>query len=878
MLYYKEEIKKVFDRLVTSKNGLCSAEAKRRLENIGENTLKTEKKISPLKIFLNQFKSFIIYLLFIAVFISILIGDIISSILIFGILILNAIIGFFQEYSTQKSLKALQKLNYITARVYRDKKLHPIDSKELVPGDIIYLEAGDIVPADCRVIEAKRLEIEESSLTGESRPVEKHNEKIKTKADLGDRKNMVFSSTVVTKGSGWAVVTRTGMDTEIGKITAMVRDVEEEMTPLQKRLEHFGRKLSYAILAICLMIFGMLLYTRGVSFDNMNQFALIALSLAVAAVPTVLPSVVTITLSIGVNRLLKKNALVRNLASVETLGSCDVICTDKTGTLTKNEMTVIKACTFGEETNIEGLGYEPIGKIEKKINPLLFRIGDICNNSYVFKKENNWRISGDPTEAALKVSAQKAKINTSKIKKLDELPFDSNRKMMSVLAKDGTKKYMYTKGAPDEILKKSKYYLLNGKVYNLTQKKKNELISKNKDYAKCGLRVLAFAYKEVKEKKDFTENNLIIVGLQAMEDPPRPDVIESLKKAEDADIRVIMITGDFKETAHAIAGQIGIKGDALEGKDLRRMSDKELHKSLMNNCNIFARVIPEDKQRIVRLLQKEEHVVAMTGDGVNDAPALKKANIGVAIGTGTDVAKEASDFVLLDNSFSNIVNAVEEGRGTYDNIQKSITLLLSGNFSEILVIFFAIILDLSLPLTAVMLLWINMVANGLPAIAFSVDPYDKNIMKRKPLDSRMGILPKDKLSLIGFVGIAGSIFSLILFYFFGGSLFDEGTAGLMLPQAMVFTFIVAYELLHVFMIRDEYNVKMFTNMWLWLALVFSFMLQAAVLYTPMNEFFMVVPLEAFHLQAIGLALFGFLSLHLVYNRFAKWYFRSYYYA
>jgi len=878
MLYYKEEIKKVFDRLVTSKNGLCSAEAKRRLENIGENTLKTEKKISPLKIFLNQFKSFIIYLLFIAVFISILIGDIISSILIFGILILNAIIGFFQEYSTQKSLKALQKLNYITARVYRDKKLHPIDSKELVPGDIIYLEAGDIVPADCRVIEAKRLEIEESSLTGESKPVEKHNEKIKTKADLGDRKNMVFSSTVVTKGSGWAVVTRTGMDTEIGKITAMVRDVEEEMTPLQKRLEHFGRKLSYAILAICLMIFGMLLYTRGVSFDNMNQFALIALSLAVAAVPTVLPSVVTITLSIGVNRLLKKNALVRNLASVETLGSCDVICTDKTGTLTKNEMTVIKACTFGEETNIEGLGYEPVGKIEKKINPLIFRIGDICNNSYVFKKENNWRISGDPTEAALKVSAQKAKINTSKVKKLDELPFDSNRKMMSVLAKDGTKKYMYTKGAPDEVLKKSKYYLLNGKVYNLTQKKKNELISKNKDYAKCGLRVLAFAYKEVKDKKDFTENNLIIVGLQAMEDPPRPDVIESLKKAEDAGIRVIMITGDFKETAHAIAGEIGIKGDALEGKDLRRMSDKELHKSLMNNCNIFARVIPEDKQRIVRLLQKEDHVVAMTGDGVNDAPALKKANIGVAIGTGTDVAKEASDFVLLDNSFSNIVNAVEEGRGTYDNIQKSITLLLSGNFSEILVIFFAIILGWSLPLTAVMLLWINMVANGLPAIAFSVDPYDKNIMKRKPLDSRMGILPKDKLSLIGFVGIAGSIFSLILFYFFGGSLFDEGTAELMLPQAMVFTFIVAYELLHVFMIRDEYNVKMFTNMWLWLALVFSFMLQAAVLYTPMNEFFMVVPLEAFHLQAIGLALFGFLSLHLVYNRFAKWYFRSYYYA
>ncbi|MFW6383719.1 MAG: cation-translocating P-type ATPase, partial [Nanoarchaeota archaeon] len=423
-----------------------------------------------------------------------------------------------------------------------------------------------------------------------------------------------------------------------------------------------------------------------------------------------------------------------------------------------------------------------------------------------------------------------------------------------------------------------KFYLLNGKVYNLTQKKKNKILSKNKEYAKEGLRVLAFAYKEIKQKNDFEEKNLIVVGLQAMEDPPRPDVIESIKKAEDAGIRVIMITGDFKETASAIACQIGIKGDVLEGKDLRRIDDNELHKKLMNNYNIFARVIPEDKQRIVKLLQKEEHVVAMTGDGVNDAPALKKANIGVAIGTGTDVAKEASDFVLLDNSFSNIVNAVEEGRGTYDNIQKSITLLLSGNFSEILVIFFAILLGWSLPLTAVMLLWINMVANGLPAIAFSVDPYDKDIMKRKPLSTKMGILPKDKLSLIGFVGIAGSVFSLILFYLFGGSEYAEGTQELMLPQAMVFTFIVAYELLHVFMIRDEYNVRMFTNAWLWLALVFSFMLQALVLYTPMNEFFRVVPLEAIHLQTVGFALFGFLSLHLAYNRFAKWYFRSYYYA
>ncbi|MFW5991230.1 MAG: cation-translocating P-type ATPase [Candidatus Nanoarchaeia archaeon] len=877
MEFYREDAEKVLKELQTQNNGLSKEEARERLKEQGENKLNTEKKISPLKIFLNQFKSFIIYLLFIAVFLSLLIGQVVSAMLIFGILILNALIGFFQEYSTQKSLKALQKLNYISARAYRNNKLTSIDSKKLVAGDIVYLEAGDIVPADCRILEINRLEVEESSLTGESKPVKKFNEKIKQKVDLGDRKNMVFSSTVVTKGYGWAVVVKTGMDTEIGKITAMVRDVEEEQTPLQRRLERFGKKLSYAILGICLLIFLMLLYTEGFSIDNLNKFALVALGLAVAAVPTVLPSVVTITLSVGVNRLLKKNALVRNLASVETLGSCDVICTDKTGTLTKNEMTVIKAATFNSEANISGLGYAPEGKIDNKLEPLLFKIGELCNNSKVFKKGKEWRISGDPTEAALKVSAQKAKIK-AKGERLDELPFDSNRKMMSVLVKEGKNKYMHTKGAPDEILRKSKYYLSNGRVYNLTKKKKDELLQKNMEYAKEGLRVLAFAYKKISKKEEFRENNLVVVGLQAMEDPPRPDVIESLKKAENAGIRVIMVTGDFKETAQAIAKQIGIKGNVLEGRELRRMSDKELHKALVNNCNVFARVIPEDKQRIVRQLQKEEHVVAMTGDGVNDAPALKKANIGVAIGTGTDVAKEASDFVLLNNSFSNIVNAVEEGRGTYDNIQKSITLLLSGNFSEILVIFFAIIFGWSLPLTAVMLLWINLIANGAPAIAFSVDPYDSQIMKRKPLDLNMSILPKDKLSLIGFVGITGSFLSLILFYIYGGAKYTVEDAGLMLPQTIVFTYIVSYELLHVFMIRDEYNVKQLTNGWLWASIFFSFMIQAGVLYTPVHEYFKVVPLATNHLAAIGIMLVIFMSLHMIYNKFAKWYFRQIYYA
>ena len=869
MQYYRVGVKKVLEHLKSKPEGLSSREAEKRLEKHGENRLKTEKKINPLKIFLNQFKSFIIYLLFIAVLLSLAIGQVVNSLLILGILILNALIGFFQEYNTQKSLRALQKLNYVKARVYRNKRTITVNSKELVPGDIVYLEAGDIVPADCRIIKLNRLQVQESALTGESSPVEKRIEKIGKKADIGDRINMLFSSTVITKGTCWAVVVRTGMKTEIGKITSMVRDAEEEQTPLQKRLEQFGRKLSYAILGICVLIFVMLLATNDFNINNISRFTLIALSLAVAAVPTVLPSVVTIALSVGVNRLLKKKALVRKLASVETLGSCDIICTDKTGTLTKNEMTVKKAWTFDGETEIEGIGYNPKGKLNKKLNTFLFKIGRLCNNYYVLKKGGSWRISGEPTEAALIVSAEKAKAGVSKANRVDEIPFDSSRKMMSVLVKENKKSYMCTKGAPDEVLKKSRFYLSNGQVKRLTPKKKEEFSKKNIELAKEGLRVLAFAYKEGK----FSEEGLVLVGLQAMEDPPRPDVLESFRRAETAGIRVIMITGDFKETAAAIAGHIGIRGHVLEGKDLRNMTDARLRKELRNGCNVFARVIPEDKQRIVRVLQKDKHVVAMTGDGVNDAPALKKANIGVAVGTGTDVAKEASDFVLLNDSFSNIVNAVEEGRGIYDNIQKSITLLLSGNFSEILVIFFAITLGWSLPLTAVLLLWINLIANGAPAIAFSVDPYDRKIMKRKPLDPNMGILPKDKLSLIGFVGLSGSILSLIIFSNFGGA----SGSSLGVAQTMVFNFIVVYELFHVFMIRDEYNVSLFTNKWLWMSIVLSIGLQAALLYTPVHEFFSLVPLTGPQLGAIGIGLVTFFGLHLVYNRFARWYFRSYYY-
>ena len=697
MKYYKRDIKEVFDELKTSNEGLDHVESKKRIETYGYNVLNTEVRISKLKIFLSQFNDFITYILLFAVAISLLSGffhdssHYIDAIIIAIILIVNAIIGFFQEYSAQRSLEALKKMNKVEAKVLRGGNFVEIDSKYVVPGDIIFVEAGDKIPADARIFEERKLKVEESALTGESLPVSKHTSVISQDAQIGDQKNMIFSGTSVSEGSAHAVVISTGMHTEIGKITKLIKDAEDEMTPLQKRLEDFGKKLSYVIIGICIFVFFALNLKSGISEDNLVNFGLVAISLAVAAVPTALPAVVTVSLSIGVKKLLKKKALVQKLASVETLGSCDVICTDKTGTLTKNEMTVQQYWTFNSSGKIEGVGYNPQGKIIGKHDKLLFQIGMACNNASVYREKGFWTVSGDPTEGALIVSGRKAGV-LEKYNKLDEIPFDSTRKMMSTLVKEKDSLEMYSKGSTTHILNRCSFALVDGEKVKLTSDMKKEILSKNDKYSSQALRVLAFAYKDIKNKSEFKEEKLIFVGLQAMIDPPRPDVIESLKKTKIAGIRVIMITGDYKETAKAIGDKIGIFGEVLTGEELESMTDVELERALKENTNIFARVIPEHKQRIVSILQGQGHVVAMTGDGVNDAPALKKANIGVAVGSGTDVAKEAADFVLLDDSFSHIVNAIEEGRGIYGNIQKSIMLLLSGNFGEVLIIFIAIIL------------------------------------------------------------------------------------------------------------------------------------------------------------------------------------------
>ncbi len=841
MEYYQEEILDIYKELNSSSKGIAKVEVEQRLKYYGHNTLKTESKINLWKILIEQFSGFIVYLLIFATFISLLFGHILDAAIIVVILLANGAIGFFQEVSAQRSLEALKKLNLVSAKVYRADKIIKIDSEFLVPGDVIFIEAGDKVPADCRIFEEKMLRVEEAALTGESLPVNKHQYVIKEDCLLGDQKNMLFAGTTVLEGTAKAIVVKTGMKTQIGKIAKLIKDVKDEHTPLQIKLDKFGQKLGYAIIAICIFVFIVLGLTKGFGKDNILIFALIAISLAVAAVPTALPAVVTVSLSIGVKKLLQKKALVRKLSSVETLGSCDIICTDKTGTLTQNQMTVVSAWTLDSKTQIEGVGYNPFGHIEKQLNPTLYKIGLCCNNASHYKEKGMWRITGDPTEGALIVSAKKNGYS-KELEKMDEIPFDSTRKLMSVLVKEKDEICVYTKGSTNQLLNKCSHVILNKKIVKLTDEIKKTIHEQNDLYSKDALRVLGFAYKQIKHKKDFTEDKLIFVGLQAMIDPPRPDVIKSIAKTKDAGIRVIMITGDYVETAKAIGKQIGILGEALTGEELEVMSDDELNKALKNNTNIFARVNPEHKQRIVGLLQKQGHIVAMTGDGVNDAPALKQANIGIAVGSGTDVAKEAADFVLLDDSFSNIVNAIEEGRGIYDNIQKAIMLLLSGNLGEVLIIFLAVILGFNLPLTAILLLWINMITDGAPALAFGVDPYSNKIMNKKPISAKEGILPKDKLILIGILGMIGTMIGLFLFDMYGGNI---GESAPLIAQTMVFNFIVLYEIILIFIIRKQYQIKQLSNGWLYLSIILSIGLQALIMYTPLSELFKIVPLGFF---------------------------------
>lgn len=840
----------VMKNLGTSENGLSEQEAKLRLEKFGFNEIKERKKISPLKIFFRQFKSFLIGILLVAAIVSLFLNEMLDASVIFAILMMNAFLGFFQEYRAEKAIEALKKLMVQKVKVVRDGEQKEIDSKELVPGDVIILEEGEGIPADCRLIESFSLAVDESSLTGESTPVEKQIEQIQD-LPLAERSNMLFMGTFVARGRGKAVVVQTGMNTEVGKIVKEIEEAEEA-TPLQKKLDKFGKLLGALVLIICFFVFIM-----GYLEDlNVIDDFFIAVALAVSAVPEGLPAVVTVALALGVSRMAKKNALVRKLSAVETLGCTTVIAADKTGTMTLNEMCVKKIWCAGNIFEVSGKGFEPKGEFfleGKKIDveeyeplKLLIKAGVYCNHSSIEFKDGRWRVVGDPTEGSLVVLGRKAGLMKKEEPEF-EIPFSSERKLMTTVYKDGESYIAFTKGAPEKVLAASSYLQDKDNKKRMSEEEKMRINSQMEEMAKQGFRVLALAYKKVREIKDSEiEKNLIFLGFVGMIDPPRPEVKQAIENCKEAGIKVIMITGDHKLTALAVAKEIGLierdSEEVLTGEELDKMSQEELEEKVEKTA-IYARVSPQHKSRIVKVLKKKGHVVAVTGDGVNDAPALKKADIGVAMGIkGTDVAKEASEMVLLDDNFATIVSAVEEGRGIYDNIRKFVRFLLCVNFDEIFLITFAIVFGYPLPLLPLQILWLNLVTDGFPALALANDPYEKDLMKRKPRNPKSDIL-QGMLLFILVASVVNFLVGTIVFLWGIGSGYEIGKV-----RTMVFSIAVFFELFFVFNCRSEnksvFKKGLLDNKKLLLAVLISFVLQLMVIYLPFfQQIFKTVALE-----------------------------------
>ncbi|MCS7124173.1 MAG: cation-translocating P-type ATPase [Candidatus Bathyarchaeota archaeon] len=836
------EIQEVMEAFETSPKGLTSAEASKRLQKYGYNELVERKRITPLQIFLNQFKDVFMIMLLIAIVFAVAVGwfkggefeEYIDAITIGAIVALNAVVGFVQEYRSEKAIEAMKKLAAPRARVLRDGKETVISAREIVPGDIIVLEAGDRVPADARLFEVVDLKTEEAALTGESTPVDKSTSVIDEKTPVSDRRNMVFMGTHTIYGRGKAVVVATGMSTEFGKIAEMVQTVEEEETPLKQKLERFAKKLATIIVIACFIIFILEVIREGTRLENVLRMFMTAVALAVSAVPEGLPAVVTVCLALGARELAKKNAILRRLSSAEALGATTVICSDKTGTLTKGEMTVRKIYVGSKLIDVTGVGYDAKGEFLLNGEPvdvksdddlrLLLGAATLCTNAYYDGKN----VIGDTTEGALIVAAAKAGILKENLEKMypriHEVPFTSERKRMTTIHKSSNGKFFaYMKGAPEVVLNRCTHVLTDGKIITLNGKRKREILEVNEKMAKDALRVLGVAFKELdrinpdKFDVDELESNLVFVGLLGMIDPPREEAKLAVKKCDEAGIKTIMITGDHKLTAVAVAKDLGIlktgEGDnsdlVLTGAELDAMSDEEFEK-IVEQVVVYARVSPEHKLRIVKALKKRGHIVAMTGDGVNDAPALKQSDVGIAMGiTGTDVTREAADIVLADDNFATIVTAVEGGRGIYDNIRKFSFFLMRCNFDELALIGTFALLGLELPLTAPMILWLNLVTDGGPALALTMDPPEKDIMKRPPRNPKEGILHGRLASIIvTFIlqfALTGGLFYWRFYMLPGSTDLNTLEGQLKLAQARTMAFIRAtlQELFVVWNCRSE---------------------------------------------------------------------------
>ena len=856
-----DDLLRQFD--VTPDAGLSDEEVKRRLAEHGPNRLESKKQKSLLSMFFEQFKSSMVVILFIAAIISGVIGvmhneGLVESYVILAILIINAIIGAMQEMKAQSSLEALNRMSSPQTKVLRAGQVAEVVSTEIVPGDIVILDTGDIIPADLRLIEAVNLKIQESALTGESVPVEKTDVLLEEKEiPLGDRDNMAFSTSIVTYGRGKGVVVGTGMRTEVGKIAHMLQHTEETETPMGKRLQQLGRVLGYVALGICAVIF-----IVGVSYGNdWMDMLMMAVSLAVAAIPEGLQIVSTIVLAIGVQRLVKLNAIVRTLPSVETLGSTTVICSDKTGTLTQNKMTVVEGWTGGNRVDFRN---PPLPEELDSDEKTLLHTSLLCTDAHLKMIDDGKHVTaGDPTETAIVDIALSLKMNKVTLEeqypRVEEVPFDSERKRMATINRmEEGQLRANVKGGLDEVLSVSSQILIHGKVRPITEEDRETIREDNHRMAQSALRVLAVAYKNMDAlpsvvSAETVEQELVFVGLLGLIDPARPEVVEAVKKCKTAGIRPVMITGDHKVTAVAIAEEIGIYKEgkkAITGTDLVEMTDEALYRDVQDYA-VYARVAPEHKVRIVKAWQSQGDIVAMTGDGVNDAPALKQADIGVSMGiVGTEVAKDASDVILTDDNFATIVGAVEEGRRIYDNILKAIQFLLSANVGEVLLIFIASIFNIGNPLTPILILWINLVTDSLPALALSMDPAEQDIMTRKPRDPRMGFFSKGMIWRIIYQGTTIGLISLAA-YMIG---FRDG--GQPLGQTMAFAVLGFSQFFHIRNLhsnrRSSFRTSIFSNKPLLGAIFLSALFLLAVLMIPaVRNIFGVVEMDSMHWIYVG---------------------------
>jgi Ca2+-transporting ATPase len=892
--------------------GLSGENVRDRFAEQGPNELPEAQPPSLLRLFLSQFTSVIVWVLIGAAVISGLLEDWLDAAAILAIVLLNGVLGFVQEFRAERSLAALRKMSVATARVFRDGVLQSIPARELVPGDLIHIEAGDRIPADVRLIYTTNFQTQEASLTGESTPIQKQaNAVAGTDIPLAEQTNMAFMGTVAVSGKGRALVVATALRTELGRIAAMMQkaaQAEWAETPLQQRLEQFGYTLLWLTLAVVAVVF-VLGYLRGVPAFLM---LLTSVSLAVAAVPEGLPAVVTITLALGVTRMAKRHALIRKLPAVETLGSATVICSDKTGTLTKNEMTVTRLFTGDRVFEVTGEGYEPVGEIREKSSELkvlsselsgsnlhlenpelrtqnselsqspalreLLTAAVLCNGATLQEENGSWQVIGDPTEGALLVAAAKAGLTFETLDSaysfLGEVPFNSERKMMTIVRSTLDGPVAYVKGAPDVLLQHCTHRLtMDGTIEPLTESTRTVILDANASFSHQALRVLGMAQRRLDcepdaYRADELENRLVFLGLVAMKDPLRSEAKVAVQTCHDAGIRTVMITGDHKETAVAIAEELGSMkglGQALSGVELDRLSDDELAR-IVEQVRVYARVTAEHKLRIVKAWKASGAIVAMTGDGVNDAPAVKAADIGVAMGvTGTDVTKEAADMVVTDDNFASIAAAVEEGRGIFDNIRKTIHFLLSCNFSEVLVMLFAALIGLPLPLLPIQILWMNLVTDGFPALALAVDPKSPDLMKHPPRRPEARLLDGGRLVTIGAQGVMLGAIALGAFAYSLYGLHQEVEQA----RTVAFTVMVVAQLVHAFNCRSErlslFQLGLGTNRVLVWAFLLSLVVQVAVLTIPaVATIFKVVPLPIEDWVLMGaLGLLPFFIMELI---------------